>query len=50
MRLTALPNAEATYLEQVVKTLQSSLQQRLVGVYLFGSAAYDDYTPGISLA
>jgi len=43
-----LPNAEATYLEQVVKTLQSCLQQRLVGVYLFGSAAYGDYTPGIS--
>ncbi len=44
----ALPNAEAAYLEQVVKTLQNRLQQRLVGVYLFGSAAYGDYTPGLS--
>lgn len=48
MTLTALPNAEAAYLEQVVKTLQIRLQQGLVGVYLFGSAAYSDYTPGIS--
>jgi len=44
----ALPNAEAGYLEQVVKTLQNRLQQWLVGVYLFGSAAYGDYTPGLS--
>ncbi len=44
----ALPDAEAAYLEQVVKTLQSRLHQRLVGVYLFGSAAYSDYTPRIS--
>ncbi len=40
--------AEAAYLEQVVKILQSHLQQRLVGVYLFGSAAYGDYTPQLS--
>ncbi len=44
----ALPNAEAVYLEQVVKTLQSLLQERLVGVYLFGSAGYGDYMPPIS--
>jgi hypothetical protein len=44
----ALPNAEAAYLEQIVKTLRSRLKQRLVGAYLFGSAAYGSYEPGIS--
>ncbi len=48
MTIAALPNAEAAYLEQVIKTLQSRLHQRLVGVYLFGSAAYGDYTPRLS--
>lgn len=42
---TALPNAKVTYLQQVVKTLQNAIKQRLVGVYLFGSAAYNDYRP-----
>ncbi|GIV96916.1 MAG: hypothetical protein KatS3mg057_1573 [Herpetosiphonaceae bacterium] len=45
---TALPTAEIVYLEQLVGRLQSGLQQRLVGVYLFGSAAYGDYQPGQS--
>ncbi len=44
----ALPHAEAAYLEQVVTTLQNRLKQRLVGIYLFGSAAYGGYEPGIS--
>ena len=44
----ALPNGEATYLGQVAKTLQRHLESRLVGVYLFGSAAYSAYEPGIS--
>jgi hypothetical protein len=44
----ALPKAETAYLEQVVTILQRHLQQRLVGVYLFGSAAYGDYQPGVS--
>jgi len=44
----ALPNGETTYLGQVAKTLQRHLESRLVGVYLFGSAAYSAYEPGIS--
>lgn len=36
------------YLEKIVDSLQSQLGQRLVGVYLFGSAGYGDYQPGIS--
>jgi hypothetical protein len=44
----ALPAAETLYLEKVVDSLQSQLAQRLVGVYLFGSAGYGDYRPGIS--
>jgi hypothetical protein len=43
-----LPPSERAYLERVVATLQRLLQQRLVGVYLFGSAAYGEYEAGIS--
>lgn len=43
-----LPAPEVRYLKQVVERLQSRLQQRLVGIYLFGSAAYGDYQPGRS--
>lgn len=43
-----LPAAETQYLEQVVAVLQSQLGQQLVGAYLFGSAGYGDYTPGVS--
>jgi hypothetical protein len=44
----ALPKPEAAYLEKLVETLQMRLERRLVGVYLFGSAAYSAYEPGIS--
>ncbi|HEX6289474.1 MAG TPA: aminoglycoside adenylyltransferase domain-containing protein [Herpetosiphonaceae bacterium] len=44
----ALPAAESAYLDRVVAILQQRLGQRLLGVYLFGSAAYGDYEPGIS--
>jgi hypothetical protein len=43
-----LPNAESTYLKQIVSRLQQQLQGRLIGVYLFGSASYGSYEPGIS--
>ena len=46
--LAGLPPPERAYLDQVVATLQRLLQQRLVGVYLFGSAAYGEYEAGIS--
>jgi hypothetical protein len=44
----ALPKPEAAYLEKLVEMLQTRLEGRLVGVYLFGSAAYSAYEPGIS--
>ena len=43
-----LPNAESAYLEQIVSRLRQQLQGRLVGAYLFGSAAYGSYESGIS--
>lgn len=43
-----LPDAESGYLMQIVDRLREQLQERLVGVYLFGSAAYGSYEPGIS--
>lgn len=43
-----LPPAETAYLAQLVSRLRSLLRQELVGVYLFGSAAYGDYRPGRS--
>lgn len=47
-RSLTLPNNEVIYLSQLVNRLQQHLQSRLVGVYLFGSAAYGDYQPGLS--
>lgn len=44
----AFPVAETAYLEEVVNRLQNSLGSRLVGVYLFGSAGWGEYAPGIS--
>ena len=44
----ALPDQEIAYLDQVVKTLQTHLERSLVGIYLFGSAAYSAYEPGVS--
>jgi hypothetical protein len=44
----ALPKPEAAYLEKLVGTLQMRFESQLVGVYLFGSAAYSAYEPGIS--
>jgi len=43
-----LPSPETAYLKRVVGALQRCLGQRLVGIYLFGSAAYSAYEPGIS--
>ncbi len=44
----SLPSAESAYLEQIVSRLREQLREQLVGVYLFGSAAYGSYEPGIS--
>ncbi|MEM8533480.1 MAG: aminoglycoside adenylyltransferase domain-containing protein [Chloroflexota bacterium] len=43
-----LPDDVVVYLTQLVNRLQQHLQPQLVGVYLFGSAAYGDYQPGVS--
>lgn len=43
-----LPHAELAYLAALTDTLQSLVQDNLVGVYLFGSAAYGEYEQGIS--
>lgn len=43
-----LPQSETLYLQQIVSILQARLAERLVGVYLFGSAAYGDYEPPVS--
>jgi Domain of unknown function (DUF4111) len=43
-----LPDAETAYLREIVARLQDCLGHRLVGVYLFGSAAYGAYVPGPS--
>lgn len=44
----ALPPAETAYLHELVHRLQALQGQRLLGVYLFGSAAYGAYEPGVS--
>jgi hypothetical protein len=36
------------YLEEIVKRLEGYLKHKLVGVYLFGSAGYGAYEPGLS--
>lgn len=43
-----LPGAETTYLEKIVEKLRDYLGDKLVGVYLFGSASYEAYEPGLS--
>ncbi|KAL4911128.1 hypothetical protein BDW74DRAFT_172583 [Aspergillus multicolor] len=37
-----------TYLNELVKRLTEYLKDQLIGVYLFGSASYDAYEPGLS--
>jgi hypothetical protein len=46
--IESLPEAESRYLATLVERLRSRLGDRLVGVYLFGSAAYGAFTPGSS--
>ena len=43
-----LPEEVEAYLEELVKRLTGYLKSQLVGVYLFGSASYDAYEPGLS--
>lgn len=43
-----LPEEVQAYLEAIVQSLTDYLKDRLVGVYLFGSASYDAYEPGLS--
>ncbi|KAI9040646.1 uncharacterized protein KD926_007862 [Aspergillus affinis] len=43
-----LPEEVEAYLEEMVKRLTDHLKDQLVGVYLFGSASYDAYEPGLS--
>ncbi|KAF4455966.1 Streptomycin 3''-adenylyltransferase [Fusarium austroafricanum] len=43
-----LPNEVQFYLDEIVKRLTDYLKGQLVGVYLFGSASYDAYEPGLS--
>ncbi|KAG7293904.1 hypothetical protein NEMBOFW57_003964 [Staphylotrichum longicolle] len=43
-----LPNEVQLYLGEIVKRLTGHLKDQLVGVYLFGSASYDAYEPGVS--
>jgi hypothetical protein len=43
-----LPVAETTYLAEIVRRLRDYLGDQLVGVYLFGSASYEAYEPGLS--
>lgn len=47
-QLPPLPDAEIAYLDRLVGALTEQLGNRLVGVYLFGSAAYGAYQPGFS--
>src|SRR4030081_905925 len=44
----ALPAAEVAYLAEIVNQLKNYLGERLAGVYLFGSAGYGAYEPGLS--
>jgi hypothetical protein len=43
-----LPQPQVTYLSRLIDILRGDLGQQLVGVYLFGSAAYGEYEQGIS--
>lgn len=43
-----LPPAEIAYLDKVVDRLKAQLGVRLAGVFLFGSASYSAYEPGVS--
>ncbi|KAH7234635.1 uncharacterized protein BKA55DRAFT_623279 [Fusarium redolens] len=43
-----LPEEAQAYLGEIVKRLIQHLKDQLVGVYLFGSASYDAYEPGLS--
>jgi hypothetical protein len=43
-----LPNNVRAYLDDLVKRLIDHLGDQLVGVYLFGSASYDAFEPGLS--
>ncbi|OQE27734.1 hypothetical protein PENSTE_c004G03645 [Penicillium steckii] len=43
-----LPREVEIYNEEPVQHLVDHLKERLVGVYLFGSASYDAYEPGLS--
>ena len=43
-----LPNNVQAYLDDLVKRLIDHLNDQLVGVYLFGSASYDAFEPGLS--
>ncbi|KAF4441161.1 streptomycin 3 -adenylyltransferase [Fusarium acutatum] len=45
---STLPEDVQDYLGQLVKRLTDHLKDQLVGVYLFGSASYDAYQPGLS--
>ena len=45
---TNLPNNVQAYLDELVKRLIDHLDDQLVGVYLFGSASYAAFEPGLS--
>lgn len=45
---TNLPEEVQVHLAEIVRRLQDVLESRLVGVYLFGSAGYGAYEPGVS--
>ncbi len=42
------PEAQTAYLARTVEVLQRCIGEELIGVYLFGSAAYGGYRPGAS--
>lgn len=44
----SLPQEVQFYLEEMVKRLRDYFKDQLVGVYLFGSASYGAYEPGLS--
>lgn len=43
-----LPEEVEAYLGEIVQRLTDDLKSQLVGVYLFGSASYNAYEPGLS--
>ncbi|KAI7151297.1 hypothetical protein KC316_g15299, partial [Hortaea werneckii] len=43
-----LPAEVENYLAELTRRLVDHLKEQLVGVYLFGSASYDAYEPGVS--